>query len=99
MYNYFLGASLLLVSLVPSTQLRQAYRAGRGTCSLQKDILLAPDAKQIVHKIYKFLLNLLKMAKEYTDATIHGASKLTAYFVLLNFFLVSKAEKIMVRIL
>lgn len=90
---------MLLVSLVPNTQFRQAYRSARGMCTLQKEVLLASDAKETLHEIFKFLLNLLKMAKEYTDTTQHGSSKLTAYFVLLNYFLISRTEKLMVNIL
>ncbi|KAL4111819.1 hypothetical protein QTP88_015704 [Uroleucon formosanum] len=89
------AASMLLVSLVPNTQFRQAYRSARGMCTLQKEVLLASDAKETLHEIFKFLLNLLKMAKEYTDTTQHGSSKLTAYFVLLNYFLISRTEKLM----
>jgi len=96
---YILAASMLLVSLVPNTQFRQAYRSARGMCTLQKEVLLASDAKETLHEIFKFLLNLLKMAKEYTDTTQHGSSKLTAYFVLLNYFLISRTEKLMVNIL
>lgn len=88
---------MLLVSLVPNTQFRQAYRTARGMCTLQKEVLLASDAKETLHEIFKFLLNLLKMAKEYTDTTTHGATKLTAYFVLLNYFLISRTEKLMVN--
>jgi ubiquitin carboxyl-terminal hydrolase 34 len=90
---------MLLVSLVPNTQFRQAYRSARGMCTLQKEVLLASDAKETLHEIFKFLLNLLKMAKEYTDTTQHGSSKLTAYFVLLNYFLISRTEKLMVNIM
>jgi len=90
---------MLLVSLVPNTQFRQAYRSARGMCTLHKEILLAPDAKEMLHEVFEFLLNLLKVAKEYTDTTVHGASKLTAYFLLLNYFLVTRTEKIMVRVL
>lgn len=88
---------MLLVSLVPNTQFRQAYRSARGMCTLQKEVLLASDAKETLHEILKFLLDLLKMSKEYTDTTQHGSSKLTAYFVLLNYFLISKTEKLMVN--
>ncbi|XP_050545386.1 ubiquitin carboxyl-terminal hydrolase 34 [Daktulosphaira vitifoliae] len=89
------GASVLLVSLVPNTQFRQAFRSARGLCLLQKEIVFAPDAKEILQEIFKFLLKLLKVAKEYTDTTQHGSSKMTAYFVILNYFLVSKVEKLM----
>jgi len=95
----FLAASMLLVSLVPNTQFRQAYRSARGMCTLQKEVLLASDAKETLHEIYNFLLNLLKKAKEFTDPPLHGSNKLTAYFVLLNYFLISRTEKIMVNII
>lgn len=85
--------------MVPNTQFRQAFRSARGLCLLQKEIVFAPDAKDILQEIFKFLLKLLKVAKEYTDTAQHGSSKMTAYFVILNYFLVSKAEKLMVCII
>lgn len=92
MFTFIPAAAYLLVSLVPSPQFRQCYRAARP----HKEVLLAPEAQLVLHQIYTTLLRLLKPARHYTDITTHGASKLTAYFTLLNYFAISRTEKLMV---
>ncbi|GIZ02411.1 ubiquitin carboxyl-terminal hydrolase 34 [Caerostris extrusa] len=74
----------LLVSLVPSNNFRQTYRAARSVLMPHKEIV-----------IYELLLRLLKRAKLYVDPTTHGTTKLTSYFALMTYCLVSKTEKLM----
>ncbi|XP_039283222.1 ubiquitin carboxyl-terminal hydrolase 34 isoform X3 [Nilaparvata lugens] len=85
------SAAYLLVSLVPSPQFRQCYRAARQ----HKELILSPESQEILHTVYTVLLRLLKKARHYTDINTHSSSKLTTYFTLLNFFAVSKKEKLM----
>lgn len=58
---------------------------------------LGGDAQLILHTILNLLLHLLRPARAYTDILIHGPSKLSAYFGLMTYFMVSKTEKLMVR--
>lgn len=87
--------ALLLVSLVPSNNFRQAYRTARSVLIPHKEIPMNPEALEVMHKIYEVLLQLLKRAKMYVDPAIHGTTKLTSYFAVLTYCLVSKTEKLM----
>nr|XP_042908715.1 ubiquitin carboxyl-terminal hydrolase 34 [Parasteatoda tepidariorum] len=87
--------ALLLISLVPSNQFRQTYRAARSVMMPHKDILMSNDAIEVMHKIYDLLLKLLKKAKMYVDPAIHGTTKLTSYFAVMTYCLLSKNEKLM----
>ncbi|XP_014601370.1 PREDICTED: ubiquitin carboxyl-terminal hydrolase 34 isoform X2 [Polistes canadensis] len=92
------AAAFLLVSLVPSTHFRQGYRSahrlGLG-CNTSRELQLSPEATLILHQIYTALLRLLQPARHYIDLQTHGTMKLTAYFALLTYCVVSKTEKLM----
>ncbi|KAG7202552.1 hypothetical protein KM043_009748 [Ampulex compressa] len=92
------AAAFLLVSLVPSTHFRQGYRSahrlGLG-CNTSRELQLSPEATLILHQIYTALLRLLQPARHYIDIQTHGTMKLTAYFALLTYCVVSKTEKLM----
>ncbi|CAD6995071.1 unnamed protein product [Ceratitis capitata] len=91
------AAAYLLVSLVPS----QPFRANFRTHSLHKLSAhvyrdLNSDAQIILHNIINLLLRLLRPARAYADIGIHGTTKLTTYFSLLSYCMVSKTEKLMI---
>ncbi|XP_067617273.1 ubiquitin carboxyl-terminal hydrolase puf [Eurosta solidaginis] len=91
------AAAYLLVSLVPS----QPFRANFRTHSLHKLSAhvyrdLNSDAQIILHNIINLLLRLLRPARAYADIGIHGTTKLTTYFSLLSYCMVSKNEKLMI---
>ncbi|XP_055587463.1 ubiquitin carboxyl-terminal hydrolase puf [Uranotaenia lowii] len=91
------AAAYLLVSLVPSQNFRTNFRATShhklNLHSQQREI--SCEAQLILHTILNLLLRLLRSARNYTDISIHGTTKLTAYFNLMTYCLVSKAEKLM----
>lgn len=60
---------------------------------------LSNDAQIILHTIINLLLRLLRAARAYADIGVHGTTKLTSYFSLLGYCMVSKTEKVMVGIL
>ncbi|KAL5285273.1 USP34 family protein [Megaselia abdita] len=91
------AAAYLLVSLVPS----QSFRASFRNHSLHKlnnnsQRELSNDAQIVLHNIITILLRLLRAARAFTDIGIHGTTKLTAYFNLITYCMISKTEKIMV---
>ncbi|XP_046627893.1 ubiquitin carboxyl-terminal hydrolase 34 [Neodiprion virginianus] len=92
------AAAFLLVSLVPSTHFRQGYRTahrlGLG-CNSARELQLSSEATLVLHQIYTALLRLLQPARHYIDIQTHGTMKLTAYFALLTYCVVSKTEKLM----
>lgn len=88
-------AALLLVSLVPSSQFRQAFRSGRNGLAPHKELPMSPEALSVMHQVYQFLLRLLKKAKVYVDPAVHGTAKLMYYFAVLTYCLVGKQEKLM----
>lgn len=93
------AAAFLLVSLVPSTHFRQGYRSAHRLnlgCNSSRELQLSPEATLILHQIYTALLRLLQPARHYIDIQTHGTMKLTAYFALLTYCVVSKTEKLMV---
>ncbi|XP_011269828.1 ubiquitin carboxyl-terminal hydrolase 34 [Camponotus floridanus] len=92
------AAAFLLVSLVPSTHFRQGYRTAHRLnlgCNSSRELQLSPEATLILHQIYTALLRLLQPARHYIDIQTHGTMKLTAYFALLTYCVVSKTEKLM----
>ncbi|KAL6440116.1 hypothetical protein ACFW04_003021 [Cataglyphis niger] len=92
------AAAFLLVSLVPSTHFRQGYRTVHRlnlNCNSSRELQLSPEATLILHQIYTALLRLLQPARHYIDIQTHGTMKLTAYFALLTYCVVSKTEKLM----
>ncbi|CAG4931724.1 unnamed protein product [Parnassius apollo] len=55
-----------------------------------------PDtAHHALHQVYTMLLGKLKAAKKYTDIAVHGTMKLTAYFGVMSYCVVSRVEKLM----
>lgn len=102
-------AALLLVSLVPSNHFRQTYRSARSMLTPQKEIpsilmfclrstvcfQMSGEALIVMHQIYDLLLRLLKRAKLYVDPTGHGTTKLTSYFAVMTYSLISRSEKLM----
>lgn len=87
-----------MVSLVPSQSFRANYRA----TSLKLPIHapqreLTGDIQGILHTILNLLLQLLRQARTYTDILVHGPGKMSAYFGLLTYFMVTKTEKLMVN--
>ncbi|XP_034942559.1 ubiquitin carboxyl-terminal hydrolase puf [Chelonus insularis] len=92
------AAAFVLVSLVPSTHFRQGYRSAHRlglSCNSTRDFQLSPEATIILHQIYTALLRLLQPARHHIDIQTHGTMKLTAYFALMSYCVVSKTEKLM----
>ena len=88
------SAAYLILSLIPNLNFRQTFRNAHR--SIQRDQILSDEALSILHQIYTHLLKLLSNAKTYADTQIHGTSKLTSYFSLMTYFLISNTEKLMV---
>ncbi|XP_016981843.1 ubiquitin carboxyl-terminal hydrolase puf [Drosophila rhopaloa] len=94
------AAAFLLVALVPSQPFRANFRAH----SQHKLLALNPhsyrdinsDAQAVLHQVITLLLRLLRPARVYADIGAHGTTKLTAYFNLLSYCMVSKTEKLMI---
>ncbi|XP_032305462.1 ubiquitin carboxyl-terminal hydrolase puf isoform X2 [Drosophila ananassae] len=90
------AAAFLLVALVPSQPFRANFRAH----SQHKLLALNPhsyrDAQTVLHQVINLLLRLLRPARVYADIGAHGTTKLTAYFNLLSYCMVSKTEKLMI---
>ncbi|XP_033107296.1 ubiquitin carboxyl-terminal hydrolase 34-like [Anneissia japonica] len=87
------SAAYLLVSLVPDTQFRQGYRSSRSMHNPQKELVLTTEALEVLHEVYRVLLELLRIARQFADASVHGTAKLVSFFSLLNYCLISKTEK------
>lgn len=95
---FFLAAAYLLVSLVPSQSFRANYRATSLKLPMQNQQReLSGEAQEILHNILNLLLRLLRPARGFTEISVHGTGKLTAYFSLMTYCMVTKTEKIMVR--
>lgn len=96
------AAAFLLISLVPSQSFRANYRVNQNNKMVINPALaisnreINVECQGIIHKILQTLLGLLKQAKIYTEIEHHGTTKLTAYFNLMTYLMVSKAEKLMV---
>ena len=56
----------------------------------------AAVAARSVLQVYQCLLRLLKPARVYTDVQMHGNMKLVQYFQLMQYCVLSRAEKLMV---
>ena len=90
------SAAFLVVSLVPSTHFRQAFRSARGVPSPVRESLLSRgEETECLHKILEFLYGLLQNALQYTDLQQHGSGKLVAYFQTMTHFLLTRTEKLM----
>lgn len=57
------------------------------------------DAQAVLHQVITLLLRLLRPARVYADIGAHGTTKLTAYFNLLSYCMVSKTEKLMASLI
>lgn len=93
------AAAFLLVSLVPSAHFRQGYRSAHRlglNCATTRELQLSSEATLVLHQIYTALLRLLQPARHYTDINTHGTMKLTAYFALMTYCVISNNEKLMV---
>lgn len=90
------AAAYLLVSLVPSQTFRTNYRTHHKVPLHSAQRELTGDSQLILHTILNLLLRLLRPAKAYTEISVHGTAKLTAYFTLMTYCMVSKTEKLMV---
>ncbi|RWS07088.1 hypothetical protein B4U79_12772 [Dinothrombium tinctorium] len=91
------AAALLLISLVPNNIFRQSYYKSPRTLIMQpKDGMdLTNEAVITIQQIFTCLLQLLKNAKSYVDPQTHGTAKLTSYFAVMSYCLVSRNEKLM----
>lgn len=97
------AAAFLLISLVPSQSFRANYRVNQNNKMVVVNATLAisnreinAECQAIIHKVLHTLLGLLKSCKVYSEIEHHGTTKLTAYFNLMTYLMVSKAEKLMV---
>ena len=92
------SAAFLVISLVPSTHFRSAFR--RQMPLPMRDNLLSDEDTEILHQVLKFLLGLLQSARKYTDYPDyqqHSTGKLGAYFQTLNHCLLTKSERLMLE--
>ena len=92
------SAAFLVVSLVPSTHFRSAFR--RQMPLPMRENLLSDEDTEILHQVLKFLLGLLQSARKYTDYPDyqqHSTGKLGAYFQTLNHCLLTKSERLMLE--
>ncbi|XP_068619314.1 ubiquitin carboxyl-terminal hydrolase puf [Battus philenor] len=90
------AAALLLVALVPSQHFRAGYARTRPQPAPQHHLAKLPDtAHHTLHQVYTMLLGKLKAARKYTDIAVHGTMKLTAYFGVMSYCVVSRVEKLM----
>lgn len=91
------ATTILITSLVPNNVFRtQSYKSHKTMILQNKENLeLTEEAVQIVRKIFSNLLGLLKVARQYVEIQTHGTSKLTSYFTLMFYCLLSKKEKLM----
>lgn len=98
MQIFLTAAAYLLVSLVPSQTFRANYRSTSLKLPLQAPQReLSGDAHIILHTILNLLLRLLRSARAFTEISVHGTGKLTAYFSLMTYCMVTKSEKVMVN--
>lgn len=81
---------------MPSQTFRTNYRTHHKIPIHAAQRELTGDAQLILHTILNLLLRLLRTAKTFTDISVHGTAKLTAYFTLMTYCMVSKTEKLMV---
>ncbi|XP_041969100.1 ubiquitin carboxyl-terminal hydrolase puf [Aricia agestis] len=101
------AAALLLVALVPSQHFRAGYSRARPAphpphpahpthpAHPAHPAKLPDTAHHTLHQVYTMLLSKLKAARKYTEITVHGTMKLTAYFGVMSYCLVSRVEKLM----
>ncbi|CAG2106043.1 unnamed protein product, partial [Medioppia subpectinata] len=90
------NAAQLLISLVPNNSFRQNYRPSRPfPYTGVKEYDFSSEAVIIVDQIYNILLQLLKRVKQYADPQTHGTQKLTSYFIVLSYCLISQRQKLL----
>lgn len=84
------------MSLIPSQSFRQNFRHHSHKVNYNNPHReITGEALEILHTVLKILLKLLRAAKNYTDISSHGTVKLTSYFSLMAYFMISKTEKMM----
>jgi len=90
------NAAQLLISLVPNNSFRQNYRPSRPfPYAGVKEYDFSSEAVLIVDQIYNILLQLLKRIKQYADPQTHGTQKLTSYFIVMSYCLISQRQKLL----
>ncbi|XP_037876167.1 ubiquitin carboxyl-terminal hydrolase puf isoform X2 [Bombyx mori] len=89
------AAALLLVALVPSQHFRAGYARARPPPAATMHTKLPDTAHHTLHQVYSMLLGKLKAARKYIDIAVHGTMKLTAYFGVMSYCVVSRVEKLM----
>lgn len=90
-----LAAANLIVSLVPSQSFRSNYRATHHKLVVNSQRELAGEAQAILHTVLNILLRLLRSARNYAEINVHGTAKLTSYFTLMTYCMITKTEKLM----
>ncbi len=94
-----IAAAYLLISLVPSQSFRANYRTSSLKIPIQSSQReLSGDSLIILHTILNLLLRLLRPARAYTDISVHGTGKLTAYFSLMTYCMITETEQMMVSL-
>ena len=89
------NAAQLLISLVPNNSFRQNYRPSRPfPYAGVKEYDFSSEAVLIIDQIYNILLQLLKRVKPYADPQPHGTQKLTSYFIVMSYCLISQRQKL-----
>lgn len=91
-------AAQLLVSLVPNANFRQNFRCSRPApfINLKEGEYNPADIQfKEIERILRYLLGLLKVAKNYVDYNHHGTEKLTAYFSVMAYCLISHHHKLL----
>jgi ubiquitin carboxyl-terminal hydrolase 34 len=90
------NAAQLLISLVPNNSFRQNYRPSRPfPYPGIKEYDFSSEAVLIIDQIYNVLLQLLKRVKTYADPQTHGTQKLTSYFIVMSYCLISQRQKLL----
>lgn len=89
------AAALLLVALVPSQHFRQGYARARPNHTLPSHAKFGDDVSHALHQVFTMLLGKLKAARKYIEVGVHGTMKLTAYFGVMSYCVVSRVEKLM----
>uniref|UniRef100_A0A914WTS4 USP domain-containing protein n=1 Tax=Plectus sambesii TaxID=2011161 RepID=A0A914WTS4_9BILA len=88
------AAGSLLLSLVPSSMVRQRYSSFIGTHRESSRVeSISTDAQHLLHTVYEHLLCLLENAVNYLPGAIHSQNRLVYYFSAMRACLVSNDEK------
>lgn len=83
---------------MPSQTFRSNYRSTHHKLVLNAQPReLTGEAQMILHTVLNILLRLLRPARNYADISVHGTVKLTSYFTLMSYCMITKTEKLMLR--